>query len=81
MIITVKFFGPQAQLAECSEIEIELGADATATDAMQAVAQACPVLADSIPKSRLAINHEIVTGDCAVIPDAEVALIGMLGGG
>ena len=67
--VTVKLFGPQAQLAKQRELAIAVDAsNLTAAQLLSTIAATCPALADSIVGSKLAVNHE-------------VALIGMLGGG
>jgi len=80
--LTVKLFGPQAQLAQLREVTVDVESDrVTAELLLSAVASACPALADSIGHSKLAVNHAYVGPADTVAPGDEVALIGMLGGG
>jgi len=82
MKVNVKLFGPQAQLAGQSAVAIDLPAGrATADDVLGALGVACPALVPSLPKSRLAVDFEIVDPASQIGASQEVALIGMLGGG
>lgn len=79
---TVKLFGPQARLAQQREVVVELGGDAMeASEILAAVGAACPAIVETLPSSRLAVNHAFVETDAVVRPSDEVALIGMVGGG
>lgn len=80
--VTVKFFGPQAQLAGVRETVIELTGDPPSVrDVRRTIAQGFPKLVDSLPASRIAINLEFAGDDDPVRPGDEVALLGMLSGG
>ena len=82
MKITVKLFGPQAQLAGRNEVEIDLaGGHVVAADVLEVLADTCPSLRSSLPKSRLAVDFEIVGPATELGESQEIALIGMLGGG
>ncbi len=79
--ITVKLFGPQAQLAQAREVRLDLAEAPTVGALRAALAEAKPALAPTLAASRVAVNHEFAT-DCDMISTKdEVALIGMVGGG
>lgn len=80
--VTVKLFGPQAKLAGRETVTLSLeSAEPTCRDVHQALAEAEPALAPSLPSSRLAVNHEYVNDDQRVSERDELALIGMVSGG
>ncbi|MEM9414831.1 MAG: MoaD/ThiS family protein [Planctomycetota bacterium] len=80
--ITVKLFGPQARLAQKREVLAACASDTpTAGEVLEAVGEACPILAEHLDNSKLAVNHELVTSTDPVRTGDEVAVIGMLGGG
>jgi len=81
MDVQVKLFGPQAVLAEARVVTVRVGDGATGRDLRRALAQAVPALAQSLPGSRLAINHAYAADDQVVTAADEVALIGMVSGG
>ncbi|MEX0886391.1 MAG: MoaD/ThiS family protein [Phycisphaeraceae bacterium] len=82
MQVTVKLFGPQAQLAGCETLTLTLDApQPTCGDLRIALADAAPPLAPSLPASRFAVNHEYVPDDQRISTDDELALIGMISGG
>lgn len=80
--LTVKLFGPQAQLAKQREVVVEVDTDhPIAADVLDALLAACPQLAKSMATSKLAVNQDIAGELAPVSPGDELALIGMLGGG
>ena len=82
MTVTVLLFGPQAQLAGRREIAVDLaGETASADTVLAALGEAAEELRDSLRTSRLAVNHEFASGETAIHPGDEVALIGMVSGG
>lgn len=81
MSITVKLFGPQAQLAGARELRLELADAPTVAQVRAALASVCPVLAPSLAASRIAVNHAFVSDSDTVNATDEVALIGMVSGG
>lgn len=82
MRVTVKLFGPAAQRAGAREVGVTLDpARATCGDVKAALARAAPAIADLLPGSRLAVNHEFAADADAVSGDDEVALIAMVSGG
>ena len=82
MRIKVLLFGPQAQLAGTREVTLDITeSDSTCAQARQLLGQMHPELADSLPASRIAVNHQFVSDDYQLQPSDEVALIGMVSGG
>ncbi len=82
MQIKVLLFGPQAQIAGQSSIEIEVVGEApTVADVLVALSEGEPALAPSLSVSRLAINQQFAAPGDAVRAADEVALIGMVSGG
>ena len=53
----------------------------TAKHLKQAIAQQYPPLAQSIPTSRVAVNHAYVRDAAFISADDELALIGLISGG
>lgn len=82
MLVRVALFGPQAALAATREVELRLPSErATAADVLSALAEATPALRDSLPSSRLAVNHEFAALERVIEAGDEVALVGMVSGG
>jgi molybdopterin converting factor small subunit len=82
MVVRVKLFGPQAQLAGSRQLEVELsGEQATVGQVLSGLADREPRLAPSLPASRIAVNQAFAASDTLIGSDDEVALIGMVGGG
>lgn len=79
--ITIRLFGPQAQLAATHELALELPSAPTCGDLRRRLAEAVPALAPSLASSRLAVNHAFADDDTPVAASDEVALIGMVSGG
>lgn len=78
----IMLFGPQARLAGKSELSITLpGETATPSMMMESIAKQAQALAESLPASRLAVNHSYVGPDDSITPGDEIALIGMVSGG
>jgi molybdopterin converting factor small subunit len=79
--LDVRLFGPQAVLAGRRVVAVRVPNPATAADVLAALGRAEPTLAESVRRSRLAVNHEFVDAADAVAAGDEVALIGMVSGG
>lgn len=78
----IKLFGMHAARAGTREIRVEIDhPHITANSLLQRIAQAAPAIADSVPTSRLAVDHEFAQPEATVRADQEIALIGMIGGG
>lgn len=80
MSVTVLLFGPQAALAGARTLRLDVPCG-TVAGVRQALAQACPALASSLPASRFAVNQEFAADGDAVRSFDEIALIGMVSGG
>ena len=82
MKIEVRLFGPQAQRAGGRSVHVEVpDARPTCVEVRRALAEAAPALADSLPGSWLAVNHEYAEESRVIASTDEVALIGMISGG
>ena len=82
MRVTIKLFGPAAQRVGTREVGVTVeGERASCAAVKRALEAATPALADVIPASRLAVNHEFAGDDDTVAPGDEVALIAMVSGG
>ncbi|MFA9478753.1 MoaD/ThiS family protein [Phycisphaerales bacterium AB-hyl4] len=82
MQVTVKLFGPQAKLVGREAVTLTLdGVEPTCLALREALAEAEPTLAASLPSSRFAVNHEYVAEGHRIRRDDELALIGMISGG
>lgn len=80
--MTVKLFGPAAQRAGTRQVRLTLvGDSATCAAVKSALSAAAPALADVLPASRLAVNHEFAADDAPVSAGDEVALVAMVSGG
>lgn len=79
--ITVKLFGPQAQLAQARQVRLDLAEVPTVGALRAALAEAKPALAPSLAASRVAVNHAFAADSDMISADDEVALIGMVSGG
>ncbi|MEM6757669.1 MAG: MoaD/ThiS family protein [Planctomycetota bacterium] len=79
---TVRLFGPQADLTGQREIQVEVTPGrTTSADVLQQLGDKEPALAESLPDSRLAVNHEYADPGAPLRGDEELALIGLVGGG
>lgn len=81
MDVTVMLFGPQADLAGCREIQLQVDATATCAELRRALASHCPTLIPSLGDSRFAVNQQMVDDNHVVQACDEVALIGLVSGG
>ncbi len=82
MRVKVLLFGPQAAMAKASSIDVMVADRAATCDTVKAaLAEASPLLRESIDASRLAVNHAFVSGDHKITEADEVALIGLVSGG
>jgi molybdopterin converting factor small subunit len=80
--ITVKLFGPQAQLARTRELIVELpDEDVTCGELRQILTRMQSPLSASLAASRLAVNQAFAAEDDPVRAGDEVALIGLISGG
>ena len=80
--VKVLLFGPQAQLLGQRAVEVAVWPGVTTCGEVLATLGAlCPGLADSLPASRLAVDHEVAAADRVLRGDEELALIGLVGGG
>lgn len=78
----VLLFGPQAALAGARVVAVEVvPGRTTGAEVLLALGEACDVLRESLPASRLAVNHALVEGDVVLRGDEALALIGMVSGG
>ena len=82
-VYTIKLFGPQAETVGRDRVEVRTHGDAAVTEAdlRQLLGDQHPALAASMGVSRVASDHQYVTADTPLDPDAELALIGLVSGG
>jgi len=82
MRVTVKLFGPAAEAAGASQVDVDIdGMTATATDVKNAIRSQHEAIGAYVDASRLAINHEFAAPNAAVSESDELALIGQVSGG
>lgn len=84
LTLQVKLFGPQALMVGQDQVELVINtADTAATceQVLHALGEAYPVLANSLPVSRLAVNHAFALPEDSIHGDEELALIGLVSGG
>ena len=81
MRVRVLLFGPQADAAGRSAVELELPEPADCRTLRERLAAAHPELAPSMAASRLAVNHEFAPPEQTIREGDEVALIGLVSGG
>ncbi len=81
MRVTVRLFGPQAFRAGTRKLMLEIENNATCLQLKRRIAQQAPALAESVPASRLAINHQFAHDGQPIVEKDELALIGMTHGG
>jgi MoaE-MoaD fusion protein len=82
MDVTIKLFGPAAQLAGVREMRLTVPTDRPTCAAIRAaLGRAEPKLAALLQKGRLAVNHEFASDEDRVSPGDEVALIAGVSGG
>jgi molybdopterin synthase catalytic subunit len=77
----VRLFGPAREAVGSETIELALPAEATAADAVAALAAAHPGLAGLLPRSRVAVNLEYVDARMRLAPGDEIAILPPVGGG
>ncbi|MEM1026786.1 MAG: MoaD/ThiS family protein [Planctomycetota bacterium] len=78
----VLLFGPQAELTGTRKVEIELTpGKTTCAEVLRRLGEVCVPLRDSLPSSRLAVDHAFPEPDRVLAGDEELALIGLVGGG
>lgn len=82
MELTVRLFGPLARAARRGAVTIECGgASVTVAELGRIIQEREPSLAPMMNICRFAVNSEFASGDQAVGPDDEIALIGLVSGG
>jgi molybdopterin converting factor small subunit len=82
MQLTIRLFGPEAQLAAASELAVHVERLPICCALLrEQIALREPRLAQSIKTARLAINCEFASDDQLIGPGDEVALIGSVSGG
>ena len=81
MRVRVLLFGPQADAAGRSAVEIDLPEPADCRILGERLAEACPALAPTLPGSRFAVNQEFASPEQQIRPGDELALIGLVSGG
>ena len=80
--LTVRVFGPQAELTECRELSIAVeSGPLSVRDLLLRIGEAYPELTPSLSVSRIAVNHEYLSAEQMVDPSGEIALIGLISGG
>lgn len=80
--VRVRLFGQQAELMAAREISVPVTESAlTATSLLKAIAEAYPDLQQSLPVSRLAVDHQYIDDTQVIDPSQEIALIGLISGG
>ena len=78
----VLLFGPQASLAGCASVDVQVvSGQTTAAQILEQLGTSLPTLAASLPTSRLAVNHDYADPAAPLTGDEELALIGMVSGG
>jgi molybdopterin converting factor subunit 1 len=77
----VRLFGPAREAAGSETISLELGNEATAADAVAALAAGYPELKALLPRSRVAVNLEYVDARTPLEPGDEIAILPPVGGG
>jgi molybdopterin synthase catalytic subunit len=81
MEITVRLFGPEAEVTGRSQVTVDVDSTATCGQLRVALAQHEPSLAPYLPACRLAVNHEFAGDEHPLSEQDEVALIGLVSGG
>ena len=79
--VVVRLFGPAREAAGADAIELALEAGSTAGDALAALAERVPALADLLPRSRVAVNLAYVDATTPLAPGDEIAIVPPVGGG
>jgi molybdopterin converting factor small subunit len=82
MQLTIRLFGPEAQLANANELTVRVEEDPiTCAGLREKLAKCEPRLADSLKTARFAVNFEFATEDRLIRFGDELALIGSVSGG
>lgn len=79
--VPIRLFGPAREAAGAGEIVVEVPDRSTAGEVVDAVRERFPGLAELLPRSRVAVNHEYVEASTPVRSGDEVAVIPPVGGG
>lgn len=77
----VRLFGPARETVGSETVTLELGEEATAADAVAALAAEHPALAALLPRSRVAVNLEYVDARRRLAPGDEIAILPPVSGG
>ncbi len=81
-MVTVKLFGPAAQLVGVAEIAIQpMDTDMTCGWLKDAIVRRYPQLVTRMPSARLAVNYSYTSDDTLLTGDEEIALIEAVSGG
>ena len=79
-MIRILYFGRVSEAAGASSIDIDLPGGVADTGALRAwLAETVPELED--PSVRVALNHDLVTKDCAIVAGDEIAFFPPVSGG
>jgi molybdopterin converting factor small subunit len=81
MEISVKLFGPEADLAGQTQVVLNVDSTATCGELRRVLAECQPSLSVRLPSCRFAVNHEFAGDERPVTERDEVALIGLVSGG
>lgn len=81
MVVSVRLFGPEAQLAGAQSLDVEVVPPATCGALRELLLCKSPELAGSLRSARFAVNHTFASDETIVEATDEIALIGMVSGG
>jgi molybdopterin converting factor subunit 1 len=79
--VTLRLFALARERAGRPEVELELPETATAADLRQALALACPALAEIVPSLLIAVDSEYADDAHRLSPGAELAAFPPVSGG
>ncbi|MBT7130416.1 MAG: MoaD/ThiS family protein [Planctomycetes bacterium] len=81
MQIEVLLFASLRDLAQSDSIAVELPADASVSDLVEAISEQFPPLADRLPNTRVAVDDRFCSPEDRISAGSEVALIPPVSGG
>lgn len=81
MKVTIRFFAVLRDRAGTDRIELELDEGATASLALEKIANRFESIKPMLPRIALAVNREYVKADCVLKDGDELALIPPVSGG
>ena len=81
MKIKVALFAVAKDLAEASELEIELPDNSNVSTLKSVLVEQVPKLKEIVDRSMIAIDHEFAAVDTTIRPHQEIALIPPVSGG